>query len=54
MAAAVGGIAAPLYQAALLELVEEADDVARIQAQRRAEPVLGIGPRSRSSRSAIR
>ena len=40
VAAAVRGIAAPLHQAALLELVEEADDVARIQAQRRAKPVL--------------
>jgi hypothetical protein len=41
VAAAVGGIAAARDQLALLELVEQSDDVARIQAQRVRQPPAG-------------
>src|ERR1017187_862509 len=44
MAAAVGGIAAAGDQPPLLELVEQPDDVARVQAQRLREPLLAGRP----------
>ena len=44
VAAAVGRVAAAFDQAAFLEFVEQADDVARVQAQRLAERVLRHRP----------